>query len=176
MALMLRSGWTKSGASSPDVVHAVGLGLDPHGVLPAFGELFVAGALAQQAQQVELLAGEQAAHDLAFRRDAGAAAVRAERLGDGGDDSHGAQHGAGGLGGTGHPASYFKAFGGGAVADPRIRAQHVVGGEQVADLRGGDHVPARPAVVGVERHLLDEAQLVARGPAPRPAGPGTRRR
>ena len=57
MALMLRSGWTKSGASKTDVVHAVGLGLDPHGVLPAFGQFLVRGALAQQPQEVELPRG-----------------------------------------------------------------------------------------------------------------------
>lgn len=38
------------------VVHAVGFGLQPHGILPAFGELLVARPLPQQAEQVEFLA------------------------------------------------------------------------------------------------------------------------
>ena len=51
-----------------------------------------------------------------------------------------------------------------AGAEPRSSVsgrERVRGRQPLEDVLGGDHLAAGPGVVGVQRHLLDEAQLVA---------------
>jgi hypothetical protein len=62
---------------------------------------------------------------------------------------------------TGRAALYHPALSGGVAAGVvGLGSEVEAGAEAVADLVVGDHVAALPAVLGVERHLLDEAQLV----------------
>src|SRR5690606_32584995 len=133
------------------IVDAVAGALARHGGDPPFGEFVVGGPGAQGGLEVGLLAGEQAVADLAVGGEPYAVAGAAERPGDGPDHAH-----------PGGPAVDEEPLGGGAAAFLQVVGGEVEGaGQHFEYLVGGDHVVAPPAVLGVERHLLDEAQLVA---------------
>ena len=65
------------------------------------------------------------------------------------------------------PPSTRNSSAGAAAAMLRVRRRDRSRAERVEDLVGGDHLVAGPAMLGVERHLLDESQLVAARQAPR---------
>ena len=146
IALIGRSGCRKPGSSMPCPASL------PHiACAPGVGDLGVGAAAAQHRPQVGLGAGEQARADLAVGGEPGAVAGAAERPGDRGDH---ADHG--------RAAVDQPALGGGAAALGRVRGERRSAARSVCRISpGGDHLGALPAVLGVQRHLLDEAQLVA---------------
>ena len=105
--------------------------------------------------QVGLLAGEQAVADLAVGGEPDPVAGAAERPGHRGDDAD-----------RGRAAVDEEQLGRRAAARLHGGDQHVVLLERGQDLVGGDHLLAAPAVLGVQRHLLDEPQRVAALEAP----------
>ncbi|GAA3069705.1 hypothetical protein GCM10020000_62670 [Streptomyces olivoverticillatus] len=62
---------------------------------------------------------------------------------------------------AGPPSTSQRSAGGGAALVPGFGGEGEAGAQARQDRLGGDHALAPPAVLGVERHLLDEAQLVA---------------
>ena len=135
------------------VVDAVARRAWPASRPPTVGELVVGGAGAQRRPQVGLLAGEQAVADLAVGGQPDPVAVAAERPGDRARSRRRSPDRR--RPGTARPA--------------RSRAARSAGLEQVelgvaARSKISSAVTicvAVPAVLGVERHLLDEPQLVA---------------
>ena len=106
--------------------------------------------------QVGLLAGEQAVAQLAVGGEPDPVAGAAERPGDRADDADPRRAA------VDHPLL-------GRRAAPRARpprASARTRPQAAEDLVGGHHRRAVPAVLGVQRHLLDEPQLVARVEAP----------
>ena len=121
------------------------------------------GPGAQRAAQVGLLGGEQAGADLAVGGQPGAVAVAAERPGDAGDDAD--------------PAGRRRPCRRPARSRPaprRARPGRAAGRTRpAATARISSAVTivvAVPAVLGVQRHLLDEPQLVAVSRAKRSSG------
>src|SRR5690606_15161819 len=113
-------------------------------------QFLVVGPGAQGAAQVGLLGGEQAVADLPVGGEPDPVTGGAEGAGDRADDAD-----------PGRSAVDEEQFGGGAATLGRVVGGEVdVAGQQLQDLVGGDHVLAPPAVLGVQRHLLDETQLV----------------
>ena len=133
---------------------------------PAVGDLVVVGAAAQRRPQVGLLAGEQAVADLAVGGQPDPVAVAAER------PRHRRDH-ARPWPGRRRPGTARRAR---SPAAPRPASSVNSGPQRLEDLVGGDHRVAAPAVLGVERHLLDEPQLVAvvEAPAAAARAPGRR--
>ena len=144
MADIGRSGWRNVGSLMPCP-----------GSLPAIAATHRSasssslGAGPQGSPQVGLLAGEQAVADLTVGGEPDPVAVAAERAGHRGDHADG--RGA---------AVDQEQLGRGAPPRLASRGQGEVAAELLEDLVGGDHLLAVPVVLGVERHLLDEAQLV----------------
>jgi hypothetical protein len=120
------------------------------GGAPDGGKLLVVGVTPEQSTQVGLGAGEQAVADLAVRGQPDAIARAAEWPRDRADGADAA----------GAAVDQERLSWGGPPAARVVRGQGVRGGQPGEDLVGGDHVGAPPAVLGVQRHLLDEAELV----------------
>ncbi len=146
MADMGRSGCRKDGSLMPWPGQ-----LHRDGPPPAVRELGVARARPQRAAQVALGPGEQAVPHLAVGGQPDPVAVPAERPGHRRDHPD-----------PGRTAVHQERLGG-----RRAALMRVVGGEaefaaeRGQDLIRGHHLGALPAVLRVQRHLLDEAQLVA---------------
>src|SRR3954468_2432527 len=144
------SGHRTYGLQETRIIDAVTGAFGGDGRQPPVGQLVVGGARAHRGAQVGLLTREQAVADLPVGGQPYAVAGAAEGPGHRGDDAD-----------RRRAAVDQEPLGGRAA--PRVP---VVGGQLERlgqareDLVGGDHALARPAVLGIERHLLDEAQLV----------------
>src|SRR5665647_3390381 len=145
------------GLDETRLVDAVAMGLAPHLALDQTSQLGVAGTLAQRTTKVHLALGEQAVADLAVRRQPDPVAGRTKWRRHAGDDPHRAR-----------PAIDEEQPGGctapGLVGQRRPREP---GRKLLADLLGRCLLYTLPRVLGVQRHLLDEPQLVAPVTAPR---------
>src|ERR671933_972847 len=130
------------------LVHAVLELLAPDRLADDPHDLVVARAVAQRRAQVGLVEGEQARAQAPVRGQADAVAVAAERLADGVDEADPALA----VGEAVHAR--------GGVGLARLGLERIHGGDRRADLLAGEDAVGRPAVVGVERHELDEADLV----------------
>ncbi len=118
---------------------------------PPRGDLVVRGSGSQQGAQVTFRPGEQAVANLPVGREPHPVARAAERAGDGRDHPD-----------AGRAAVDQERLGGGGATHPfGILGKREREGQRVEDLVRGDHLRALPPVLGVERHLLDEPQLVA---------------
>ena len=122
--------------------------LAPHGVADDLLELAIVGALAQRGAQVGLVQREQARAQAAVGGQPDPVAVAAERLRDRIDEADPALA----VGEAVHP--------GGRVRLARLGLQRIHGVDRSPDLGAGQHLLRRPGMVGVERHELDEADLV----------------
>src|SRR3954468_5720638 len=132
----------------PRLVDAVLELLAPDGLADDPLDLVVARAVAQRRAQVGLVDREQAGAQAAVGGKADAVAVAAERVADRVDE-----------------ADLALAVGEAVRARGRVRLarlglERVDGADRRADLLATEHAVGRPAVVGVERHELDEAHLV----------------
>jgi selenocysteine-specific elongation factor len=117
---------------------------------PAGGDVLIRRTGAQRPAQVTLGAGEQAVADLPVGGEPDPVARAAERPGDRSDHAD-----------PGGAAVHEEGLGGGGAALPSgIVGQGELAGQRLEDLARRDHLGALPAVLGVERHLLDEPQLV----------------
>ena len=145
MADIGRSGWRNVGSSMPWPARLPRIATTQRSASSR------RSAPARSAPQVGLLAGEQAVADLAVGGQPHPVAVAAERAGDRGDDADGGraavdeeQLGRGAPPRLGRPGS---------ASNSRSRRAKISSAVTIS--------VAAPAVLGVERHLLDEAQLVA---------------
>ena len=150
MADIGRSGWRNVGSSMPCPGRLVAIAATQRSAISLVGR-----PRAQRGAQVGLLAGEQAVAHLAVRGQPDPVAVAAERPGHRGDDAD-----------RGGSAVDEEQLGRG--APPRLGggAEHELLLQAGEDLVGGDHLGPAPAVLRVERHLLDEPQVVAPVEAP----------
>ena len=134
------------------VVDAVAGQLGRDRAPPALGELLVAGAGPQRAAQVALRRGRTGSCGPGRRRSAGPGRRSPQngRVTEAMTPTR-----------AGPPSTRNVSAG----AEPRACASSGVRANSRAqrgqDLVGGDHLLAPPAVLGVQRHLLDEPQLVA---------------
>ena len=118
---------------------------------PPRRDLVVRGSGSQQGAQVTFRPGEQAVANLPVGREPHPVAGAAERAGDGRDHPD-----------PGRAAVDQERLGGGGATHPfGILGKREREGQRGEDLVGGDHLGALPPVLRVERHLLDEPQLVA---------------
>ncbi len=140
-------------ADEVGAVHAVAGLLVPLGGAPAVGDGRVIHAASQQSAQVGLVVAEQARAHGALGGDARAVARLAERAGDRGDDADGGRAAVAALMTSDEPLLGGRRR----VLAVRLR-QREARAEHVEQLLRLDHVVAHPGLVGVERHLLDEAQ------------------
>ncbi len=150
MADIGRSGWRNSGSSIPWPARLVAIAATQRSAISSSVAPSRSGAA-----QVGLLAGEQAVADLSVGGQPDPVAVTTERPGHRGDHAHGRR-----------ATVDEEQLGGG--APPRLgrRGQHELLLQAGEDLVGRHHLHAAPAVLGVQRHLLDEAQVVAVVEAP----------
>ena len=122
--------------------------LGPHRSAPAIGDHFVAGTRTQRRAQIRLVPGEETVADLAVGRQPHPVAVAAERSRDRADDANRVR--------TVVDEELLSR----SRAAPVHRREPERLSQQAERLAGGDHGLAVPVVLGVERHLLDEAELV----------------
>src|SRR5665811_1661153 len=115
-------------------------------------DLRVACAIAQWLAQVGLSEREEAGPQATLGGEADAVALGAERLGDRADEADRP-------GAVGEPVDP-----GGRVGIAAHRLQRVLGFDRSANLLPSQHLLLRPGAVGVERHELDEANLVGMVP------------
>ena len=151
MADMDRCGWRNAGSSMPWPAFLPSTATRQRSASACVG---LAGA--QRCPEIRLLASEQAVAHLAVSGQADPVAVAAERAGHRGDHADPAR-----------AAVDEPRLGRGAPPDRcTLWLEDEPSAQAIEDLVGGDHPVAGPAVLSVERHLLDEPQLVAPLQAP----------
>ena len=144
----------------------MGARLKPHALTPAQSQLLIVSTGTQKLHQISLGVGEQAGTNLTVRRQAGAGACIAERLRDRGDNTHTAQR----LGTVSREARLIQGstervhlpqLSGGVAARLRHRTQNILSRQFLANLSGGNRALTGPTVISIQRHLLNETQLIA---------------